>query len=368
MSKLTAKCPLILRYHRLMDAFAKSDDERDFFLDKLEGFLIFADLDRGEEELKELELEISKNLDRFFLIPKMSLFEIKKFMEGFVHEKVYDIDTKEKLIDIIGAKEARENFLEFIYDNLVELEKWQQYYQERFRIRIIEWLRSQNIRFCFEEDLEISKAIVEKLKQTIFDDKVHKDIAAAREVVSSKAKTYYSNEALNPRPKRGRPPKQIAKVEIEPQFSIDIYTTVPKVLRPFLYIPDIASAASVTFSARFESEEQLLATLRGSSRIKVDEKLEALSRKLDSLQVLSKRLAASETNLGLETKKPFTPFIKPKLRETKHIEIAPKQGAKVEEAIFEVLPSRKEELHEEYGTKRKKFSIKKVTKIKKKTK
>ena len=40
----TAKIPLILRYHRLMDAFAKSDDERDFYLDKVEGFIIFVDL------------------------------------------------------------------------------------------------------------------------------------------------------------------------------------------------------------------------------------------------------------------------------------------------------------------------------------
>ncbi|HSX25548.1 MAG TPA: UPF0158 family protein, partial [Chlamydiales bacterium] len=42
-----AKNPLLLRYHRLMDAFAKSDDERDFYLDKIEGFLVYADLDKG---------------------------------------------------------------------------------------------------------------------------------------------------------------------------------------------------------------------------------------------------------------------------------------------------------------------------------
>ena len=70
-------------------------------------------------------------------------------MEGFVNEKVYDIDTKEKLLDIIQSKEARENFLEFIYDHLTELEKWQQYYHERSRIRIIEWLRSARDPVCF---------------------------------------------------------------------------------------------------------------------------------------------------------------------------------------------------------------------------
>ena len=73
-------------------------------------------------------------------------------MECFVNEKIYDIDTKEKLLDIIQSKEARENFLEFIYDHHSELEKWQQYYQERFRIRIIEWLRNNAFDFVFEED------------------------------------------------------------------------------------------------------------------------------------------------------------------------------------------------------------------------
>ncbi len=75
----------------------------------------------------------------------------------------------------------------------------------------------------------------------------------------AKAKTYYSNEALNPRPKRGRPPKQVAKVEVEPQVTVDMYTTVPPPCRLFLYLPEITSAASVTFSAKFDTEAQLLA-------------------------------------------------------------------------------------------------------------
>src|SRR5271154_1044541 len=154
------KNPLILRYHRLMDAFAKSDDERDFYLDKVEGFLLYADLDKGIEELEALEKELVGNSARYAILPKMTFYEVKKFMEGFVHEKVYDIDTKEKLLDLIAAKEARENFLEFIYDHLAELEKWQLYYQERSRIRIIEWLRQFNIQFVFEEDLDIPKSLV----------------------------------------------------------------------------------------------------------------------------------------------------------------------------------------------------------------
>ena len=39
-----AQNPLILRAHRLMEAFAKSDDERDFYIDRIEGFLLYVDL------------------------------------------------------------------------------------------------------------------------------------------------------------------------------------------------------------------------------------------------------------------------------------------------------------------------------------
>jgi len=286
-----AKNPLILRFHRLMDAFAKSDDERDFYLDRIEGFLLFIDLDKSQEELDTLEKEFLNHGDRYFLIPKMTFYESKKFMEGFVNEKVYDIDTKEKLLEIIQSKEARENFLEFIYDHLNELEKWQQFYVERSRIRIIEWLRSHQIQFVFEEDLDFTKGLIEKLKKNLFDSKVSRDVSAAREAIGIKSKIYYSNEALNPRPKRGRPPKQVAKVELEPQVTVDIYTTVPASTRHFLFSPEITSAADVTFSSRYDSEAELLASLRGSARVKVDEKLQALSERLESLRHISSRLA-----------------------------------------------------------------------------
>ncbi len=367
-----AKNPLILRYHRLMDAFAKSDDERDFYLDKVEGFIIYVDLDKGIEELEALEKEIIENGSRYCLMPKMTFYEIKKFMEGFVHEKVYDIDTKEKLLDLISAKEARENFLEFIYDHLAELEKWQIYYQERSRIRIIEWLRQYNIQFVFEEDLDLPKNLVEKVKRSLFETKVPKEIGTARDALNAKAKTYYSNEALNPRPKRGRPPKQVAKVELEPQLTIDIYTQVPTACRLFLYIPDITSATSVTFSSKFESEEHLLASLRGSPRLRVDEKLEALSQRLESLRHLSSRLAGSEKMFGMDKmKKPFQPFFKPKFKESKAVEqIQEEKTPKMESAIGDILPKkrgrpRKEEKGEEFmGQKRRRFAIKKVTQIK----
>lgn len=374
-----AKNPLVLRYHRLMDAFAKSDDERDFYMDKVEGFIIYADLDKAVDELESLEKELVENAQRYCLLPKMTFYEIKKFMEGFVHEKVYDIDTKEKLLDIISSKEARENFLEFIYDHLTELEKWQQYYVERSRIRIIEWLRQYNVQFVFEEDLELTKNLLEKVKRNLFETKVSKDVSQARDVLFAKAKTYYSNEALNPRPKRGRPPKQIVKVELEPQVSMDIYTQVPPACRLFLYLPDISSAASVTFSSKFETEEHLLASLRGSPRLLVDEKLEALSARLESLRHLSDRLASVDKLGGVggskEGERRFyqPPPVKPKLTDTKAVEVMGDQkSAKLDMAVDSVLPKkrgrpRKETGPEEFATqKRRRFAIKKVTQIKSK--
>jgi hypothetical protein len=369
----SAKNPLILRYHRLMDAFAKSDDERDFYLDLVEGFLLYVDLDKGIEELDSLDKEFRQSAGRFNLVPKMTFYEIKKFMEGFVHEKVYDIDTKEKLLDIISAKEPREHFLEFIYDHLNELEKWQAFYQERSRIRIIEWLRQLNIQFVFEEDLDLNKGLLEKVKRSLFETKVPKDIAGAREAIVAKSKSYYSSEALNPRPKRGRPPKQVIKVEQEPQASVDIYTQVPMSCRPFLYIPDIVSASSVTFSAKFETEEHLLSSLRGSPRHYVDERLAALSERLESLRKLSSRLSGTGGDGGLDiSRMPLASYPKPQMKKGVKAEVLPEgtKTARVESVIEDVLPKkrgrpRKEEKEEEFiPQRRRRFAIKKVAQIK----
>jgi len=217
-------------------------------------------------------------------------------MEGFVNEKVYDIDTKEKLLDIIQSKEARDNFLEFIYDHHSELEKWQQYYQERSRIRIIEWLRSNHFTFVFEEDLDIAKSMIEKLKRSLFDPKAGKDIVTARKLLFAKSKTYYSSEALNPRPKRGRPPKQAVKLEVESQITTDIYTTVPLGVRHFLFIPDISSPSAFTFSSKFGSEADLLSS-RKLSHSQPDVTVESLNQKLAALRSISNKWVEPESKL-----------------------------------------------------------------------
>jgi len=291
--QLEAQNPLILRCNRLMEAFAKSDDERDFYLDRSEGFIIYVDLDKPDEELRVLEKELEKHHDRYCMIPKLTFYETKKIMEGFINEKVYDIDTKEKLLDIIQSKEARENFLDFIYDHHSELEKWQTFYQERSRIRIIEWLRANNFHFVFEEDLDIPRMLIERMKKELFQTKVGKDVQNARKALFAKAKTYYSNEALNPRPKRGRPPKQVLKIEVEPQITTDIYTTVPNGLRGFLFIPDLHSASSTSFSSKFGTDESVFSTQRPSSSDN-DLSMENLNQKLEALRTLSSKWRENE--------------------------------------------------------------------------
>lgn len=79
--------PLLLRVLRLMDAFSKSDDERDFYLDRVEGFIFYIDLDKDQEDLDKIYQELEENADRYCLIPKLTFYEIKKIMETFVNEK-----------------------------------------------------------------------------------------------------------------------------------------------------------------------------------------------------------------------------------------------------------------------------------------
>lgn len=340
VKKHEAQNPLILRCHRLIDAFAKSDDERDFYINRNEGFLIYVDLDKPHGELEALEKELKTHPDRYCLIPKLSFYETKKIMEGFVNEKVYDIDTKEKLLDIIQSKEARENFLEFIHDHHSEHEKWQQYYQERSRIRIIEWLRLNHFHFVFEEDLELPRPVLEKVKQNLFESKVGKDILNARRNLVAKAKTYYSNEALNPRPKRGRPPKQAIKMEIEPQVTTDIFTTVSNEVRPFLYIPDISSSGLATFSSKFDGDE-------AARRLSQLGEEETLQQKIASLRSLSSKWVEPEEKKngiayeekGKKTAKPkqkAEPKAKPKKPPVKRI--MPVTGKRIFKPLKKIKP------------------------------
>jgi len=168
------------------------------------------------------------------------------------------------------------------------MDHWQQYYHERFSILINEWPCIYGFEFVFAEDLDLTKDQIEKLKHNLFEPKVAKDVESSRKALVMKAKTYYSNEALNPRPKRGRPPKQQQKTEVEPQVTMDIYTTVPSAARPFLFTPEFHSSHALTFSTRFETEDQMMARKRKpDSELQLS--VETLNAKLNELRNLSSK-------------------------------------------------------------------------------
>jgi hypothetical protein len=185
--------------------------------------------------------------------------------------------------------------------------------------------------------------------------------------LQAKAKTYYSNEALNPRPKRGRPPKQVVKIETEPQVTVDMYTTVPHSMLQFLYLPEISSASSVTFSARYDTEAQLLASLRGSSRVKVDAKLQALSERLESLRHLSGRLTDIHDITGSESE---GKLIRSMTQELPDEGIEGVSDKRMFDLVQDVLPKDKAKTRKSSGEAEdvKKPGVKVVTQIQKKHK
>ncbi|MEK7339793.1 MAG: hypothetical protein AABZ92_03670, partial [Verrucomicrobiota bacterium] len=106
-------------------------------------------------------------------------------------------------------------------------------------------------------------------------------------------------------------------------------------------------------------EAQLLASLRGSSRIKVDTKLQALSERLESLRHLSTRLtttadSSSLASQGVKHLKQIAP------EATVHQPIENKKSS-ISEVVKDLLPSRKKSA----DPAKKKGEIKTVTQIRK---
>ena len=274
------KNPLILRFYRLVDAFTKSNEERDFYLNKVEGFILYEDLSRDQKDLDRFREIIENNLEDYCLIPKLTSYDLKKIMEGFASERVYDMDNKERLMNIISSFDTREKyFWQFINDNFNEKERWQQYYQEKIRAMIISWLRKNDLYFVLEEDLlAMSPSLIEKIKENMFSKKPPKDVLNGLEKLREKAETYYSHEALNPRPKRGRPPKNTDKTENEPIVcSADLYHTLPAGLRVFLYAP----AKTDLFAFDGDEEEDSKAINIAEDN---DDELDALLSRVEALK------------------------------------------------------------------------------------
>ncbi|MDA8773980.1 UPF0158 family protein, partial [Chlamydiia bacterium] len=286
--------PSILRLLRLISVFSKSDDERDYYFNRIEGFILYMDLDTQEDQINALSNEVQQNAEVYISIPKITFYEQKKLLESFVQEKVYDIDIKEKLSEMIQGNNPRANFLEFINDHVAEFEKWQTFFVEKFRIKVIEWLRTNKCNFVFEEDMEFDNLLMDKVKRVQTQESVSRDITVARKQLEKKAKTYYSHEALNPKPKRGRPPKQAQKIESVTSMTNDYYTMIPRDLYAFLFVPRLNSTRELTFSSEHETQEEYDTSLvDADSENDTLSSLENLTKKIKSMQSLQDKLSSN---------------------------------------------------------------------------
>ena len=141
-----------------------------------------------------------------------------------------------------------------------------------------------------------------------------------------------------------------------------MYTTVPSGIRHFLFMPDYSST-SVTFSAKFDTEAQLIASLRGSSRVKIDTKLEALSQRLETLRHLSNRLRDSE-GLGIEDEEKLIQAISQKSFEPDVTQKPTKKGSRVSEVAKGLLPGKKGRSEKSESEVQKIVAKKKSTRVK----
>ena len=106
------------------------------------------------------------------------------------------------------------------------------------------------------------------------------------------------------------------------------------------------------FSAKFETEAQLLASLKGTTRMKVDTRLQALSERLESLRALSSRLTSVEEIIA-----------EPESRLVKIVGGQPKE--EMATLVKGVLPGGKKR-KEEIEAKKKKRGFKMVTPLRQK--
>ena len=118
---------------------------------------------------------------------------------------------------------------------------------------------------------------------------------------------------------------------------------------------------AVTFSARYDSEAELLASLRGSSREKVDTRLEALSQRLESLRHLSAKLSSLDDVAGLAQKR------KSSLKRWRHRQLLLNRKKRAHIGVVKgFLPKRKEKAEIRNYWRERERKVKKVTTIKKK--
>lgn len=242
----------IVKNTRLVDVFIKSDEDHDFYFDAETGAIFYVDLTSDEDKLEELYNFLLKFPKRLFLFPKMTEYERRKIVEAFLHGKVNDLDVSEKVsreLDFLGYESK---VIDILKEYGTEIEKWTAFFSEKMRVMSIEWLNKvikmndvKPFSYVFEEDII---QYMDRDKIVAFKESMgskNENISSIREDLIEFSKIYFEHEIIDPKPKRGRPPKGKKNSSSEIIPIPDMYLAYDSVLRGFIYydinLNDIAS-------------------------------------------------------------------------------------------------------------------------------
>lgn len=235
---------LIIKATRCVDALIKSDEDNDFYLDVKTGAFLYVDLHADEDSMKHLESFIEKEDNKtLFLLPKMTEYGKKKIIEEFVHDKVSDLEVSEKLINEIATLGYETRLMEVFREYPTEHDKWNLFFSEKMRSLAVVWLNEIiekvfsviDLRYVFEEDvskfLDYEEIVLFKENPEVNT----KDIKNIKSRLLEFSKIYKQPEIINPKPKRGRPPKGKKIGVVENVIIPDMYITYDSVIRSFVY-------------------------------------------------------------------------------------------------------------------------------------
>lgn len=235
--------PIFLKAKRCVDVLIRSNEDNDFYLDIYTGAILYYDLNSDQESLDHLMKFIESHPNRFFMIPKKTEYEKRKIIEEFVHDKVSDIESSEKILQELDTLGYEDRFIEVLKDCPLEYDKWISFYSETTRIFFVKWINNiikennYDISFVLEEDLsqEFSREDVVELKENFEVASPSSRIISLRKKLSAFSKIYQQKEIMRPKPKRGRPPKKSANKQIEILDTPDIYIMYDHIVRQFVY-------------------------------------------------------------------------------------------------------------------------------------
>ncbi|MCK5787909.1 MAG: hypothetical protein KAH32_02845 [Chlamydiia bacterium] len=232
---------LTMKATRCIGVFIRSDDDNDFLLDTKTGAFLLLDLKAEDADMDHLQKFLEGEEDRFFLVPKITEYEKRKIFEEFINYKVNDLEVSERISDTLDTLGYESRAIEILQEYPYEYDKWISFFSEKIRIRVVRWLNktSQSMKsgfsYVFEEDLTnyISKEELISFKENYITNK--QSISGIVKKLHQMSKLYLEDEIVNPKPRRGRPPKGHNSAVKEALFIPDMYICYDAIIRHFVY-------------------------------------------------------------------------------------------------------------------------------------